>query len=80
MVRRVDKPVQSATAVREEVRGVDPRQDDFEAAALAVALDLDLSVLAICRGTQLLNVACGGTLHQHIEALEREKIPYEVVS
>ena len=56
-----------ADAVHEEVRGVDPRQDAFETAALGIAFDLDLPVLAICRGAQLLNVACGGSLHQHIE-------------
>jgi len=63
----IDPRRYGAAEVREEVRAVDPRQDEFETAALAAALDLDLPVLAICRGTQLLNVACGGTLHQHIE-------------
>ena len=50
-----------------KVRHTDPRRDDFELAALRRALDADLPVLAICRGHQLLNVALGGTLLQHIE-------------
>ncbi len=63
----VDPQRYGAAEVHEMVRGVDARQDEFETAALRVALDLDLPVLAICRGAQLLNVAFGGSLHQHIE-------------
>ncbi len=45
---------------------VSPVRDRFELAALQVALDRDLPVLAICRGMQLLNVGLGGTLEQHL--------------
>lgn len=48
------------------VYGVDPALDAFEIALIDTALGLDLPVLAICRGHQLLNVARGGTLDQHI--------------
>ncbi len=41
-------------------------RDSTEIAALAIADDLGLPVLAICRGMQLLNVARGGTLKQDI--------------
>ena len=61
------EPGRYGAAAAPEVRGVDPRQDAFELAALRAALALDLPVLAICRGLQLVNVAHGGSLHQHIE-------------
>ena len=41
-------------------------QEDFELALMEAALERKVPLLAICRGTQLLNVALGGTLHQHI--------------
>ena len=49
-----------------EVAGVDPTRDESERALLGAALRLDLPVLAICRGCQVLNVELGGTLHQHL--------------
>jgi gamma-glutamyl-gamma-aminobutyrate hydrolase PuuD len=45
---------------------VRPDRDDAELAALHAALDRDLPLLAICRGMQLLNVALGGDLIQHL--------------
>ena len=49
-----------------EVAGVDPVRDDSERALLDAALRVDMPVLAICRGCQVLNVQLGGTLHQHL--------------
>ena len=42
-------------------------RDDYELKMLRAALEADLPVLAICRGSQLLNVALGGRLLQNIE-------------
>ncbi|MEO3804384.1 gamma-glutamyl-gamma-aminobutyrate hydrolase family protein [Nonomuraea sp. B1E8] len=41
-------------------------RDQAEFAVLAAALDAGLPFLGICRGLQVLNVALGGTLHQHL--------------
>ena len=41
--------------------------DDLDLGLLAWALDRDMPVLAICRGMQVLNVAFGGQLIQHLD-------------
>ena len=50
----------------EQTYGTSPLRDEFEFALGNAALELSLPLLAICRGTQVLNVALGGTLAQHI--------------
>lgn len=49
------------------VYGVSETRDFVEEWALTVAHGLGIPVLGICRGHQMLNVADGGTLHQHID-------------
>jgi putative glutamine amidotransferase len=49
-----------------ETRRISPERDLFESNLLTEALRRDMPVFCICRGMQLLNVALGGTLDQHI--------------
>nr|WP_205861460.1 gamma-glutamyl-gamma-aminobutyrate hydrolase family protein [Planosporangium flavigriseum] len=41
-------------------------RDEWELALAHAALDLKLPVLGVCRGLQMVNVALGGTLEQHV--------------
>ncbi|MBM3673931.1 MAG: gamma-glutamyl-gamma-aminobutyrate hydrolase family protein [Actinobacteria bacterium] len=50
----------------ERTYGTIPVRDTFEMALCRAAIEMGLPILAICRGTQVLNVVRGGTLSQHI--------------
>jgi putative glutamine amidotransferase len=50
----------------EETAGVVSERDRGELALLRAALERDMPVLAVCRGSQVLNVARGGDLVQHL--------------
>ena len=50
----------------EETFGIVRQRDDAELSLLEGALERDMPVLAICRGSQVLNVARGGDLVQHL--------------
>ena len=49
-----------------ELEEVNPARDVSDYWLARVAIDRGMPVLAICRGCQLVNVVCGGTLYQHL--------------
>ena len=49
-----------------ETQASQPERDAWEIALTRRAIERDMPVLAICRGIQILNVAFGGTLLQHL--------------
>ena len=53
-----------------ECYGIDTEADLFEMQLVRAAIHRGMPVLAICRGFQVLNVAMGGTLDQHITGRE----------
>ena len=63
-----------------QLYGINARHDDIELAVVHAALAVDLPILAICRGVQILNVALGGTLVQHITTHEDHTRRFHPVS
>ncbi|HYZ77702.1 MAG TPA: gamma-glutamyl-gamma-aminobutyrate hydrolase family protein [Gaiellaceae bacterium] len=67
-------PSSYGVEAHEATAGVSPERDRGELALLEGALARDMPVLAVCRGSQLLNVARGGDLVQHLpDAVGDEK-------
>jgi putative glutamine amidotransferase len=60
------QPAEYGQDRRDEVYGVIPHRDRFEVALARAAVGRGIPTLAICRGHQVLNVALGGSLDQHI--------------
>ena len=52
--------------VRAVCEKIDPDRDDFELGLARRALERGIPTFGICRGIQLMNVACGGTLFQDL--------------
>ena len=59
-------PARYGEARDERTVEVEPERDEFEIALVSAARTSNLPIFAICRGVQVLNVACGGTLLQDI--------------
>ena len=61
-------PAEYGESAHPELGAVDAPRDRTELTLARWALEEDLPVLGICRGIQLLNVAAGGSLYQHLPA------------
>jgi putative glutamine amidotransferase len=59
-------PASYGAEAHPETNGVRPERDRAELALLEGALARDMPVLAVCRGSQVLNIARGGDLVQHL--------------
>jgi len=66
--RRYGRPVHPALGP------VDEERDELELALVAEAMERDLPILAICRGMQVMVVACGGSLWQDLPS----ELPHSV--
>ncbi len=61
-----------------EVQDAEPGRDEFEIDIARRAMDADLPLFAICRGSQVLNVAAGGTLVQDIPSQVADGLAHTV--
>ena len=58
----------------DEIYGVDDLQDEVDLALVNYVFENGVPLLTICRGTQLTNVALGGTLLQHMDHPHRHHV------
>jgi putative glutamine amidotransferase len=56
-------------AERHPATVIDPARDTAELMLMRAALEMDLPILGVCRGMQVMAVVAGGTLHQHLPDL-----------
>ncbi|MCC6675095.1 MAG: gamma-glutamyl-gamma-aminobutyrate hydrolase family protein [Thermomicrobiales bacterium] len=63
----IDPARYGATDVHPATYDISLERDRFELDLFSAAVERDLPILCICRGIQVLNVALGGTLLQHID-------------
>jgi putative glutamine amidotransferase len=62
-------PVRYGARPHPKTEATVPERDEWELAVAAAAIRLNVPLLGICRGMQVVNIACGGTLHQHVPDL-----------
>jgi putative glutamine amidotransferase len=59
-------PARYGASFERETSDVDDERDRSELALVAAAIERGIPILGICRGAELVNVAFGGTLRQHL--------------
>lgn len=70
----VDPARYGGDAAHPKVDRVDAERDAFELALARAVVEREVPALTICRGCQVLNVALGGTLHEHLPDVVGEEL------
>ncbi len=65
-IERVIQVIDALVLIGGDDYGINKYRDFYELTLCEAAINKGLSILAICRGHQLLNVVCGGSLYTHI--------------
>jgi len=58
----------------ETIYSLDPERDRTELEIAKRVIDSGMPTLAVCRGCQIVNIALGGTLHEHLPDVVGEKV------
>ncbi len=75
----VDPKFYGQEPMTDELYGLDPLQDAVDISLMKYVFEKGIPVLTICRGTQIANVALGGTLVQHMHEPHRDHLAEVVV-
>ena len=67
-----------ATEIHPRVDPHDPRRDWFDWNVIDIVLEHDIPFLAVCRGSQMVNVYHGGTLYQDLEDEYKDLSPKQI--
>lgn len=62
----------------ETLYNLDPERDASDLEMARLAIESDLPTLGICRGTQVINIALGGTLFEHLPDVVGETVNHRV--
>lgn len=60
-----------------ELEYILPERDEYEIKLIQFALEMKKPILGICRGMQILNVACGGTLYQDLSQFSLKHLKHQ---
>lgn len=60
-----------------ELEYILPERDEYEIKLIQLALEMNKPILGICRGMQILNVACGGTLYQDLTQFSLKHLKHQ---
>ncbi|MEM8923702.1 MAG: gamma-glutamyl-gamma-aminobutyrate hydrolase family protein [Actinomycetota bacterium] len=69
-------PARYGAAPDPDLTPLERERDDLEFALFEAAVAADVPVLGVCRGLQVINVAQGGSLHQHVPEHLRIDVPF----
>jgi putative glutamine amidotransferase len=72
-------PAAYGARAHEQLGPTEPALDRFELELARAAASVGLPLLGVCRGAQALNVARGGTLHQHVEGHRQTELATQPV-